>query len=415
MKSPIVSIETTDGTCVRALTDIGHVLAFSEQTEARLPRALELLRQMVDCKHCAVLIETTSQRQLFATVPVLHGIADALRGRLHQLLHTVREQAPRGTNLEPYRVAETVGVGSRSLAVPLVSADEILGILHVGRDTGEYSVHELRLLALVASQFAAYGRELQMLDQAERARTLAEETNRAKDRFLTTLSHELRNPLNVMQGWLQMLRSGPASEAATRKALEVIERNVDVQAQLVDQLLDAARIASGKFHMEIQPLDILAVISTTVDGVRPSAASRSIELDYEVPSPRAWRIDGDPMQLQRAFANLLVNAVKFTPTGGHVRVGVEQLGSQLRVAFRDTGVGIASEHLPKIFEPYWQADGATMSTESGLGLGLSIVRHIVQHHGGRVAIESDGPGQGTTVTVLLPLPADAGVPQADRS
>jgi signal transduction histidine kinase len=413
MKSPVLSTETTDGNCVRALTDIGHVLAFSEQTEARLPRALELLRQMVDFKHCAVLIETTFHRQLFVTAPLSLGIADALRGRLHELLQTLREQAPQANSLEPYRVTEIAFAGPWSLAVPLVSADAILGILHVGRDTDEYSVHELRLLALVASQLAAYARDLQLLGQAERARTLAEETSRAKDRFLATLSHELRNPLNVIQGWLQMLLSGPASEAATRKALTVIERNVAVQTQLVDQLLDAARIATGKFQIDIQQLDILAVISTTVDGVRPSAALKGIELEYSVPSPHAWRIEGDPMRLQRAFANLLVNAVKFTPTGGHVRITVEQLGSQLSVAFRDTGIGIASEHLPKMFDPYWQADGATPSTESGLGLGLSIVRHVVQLHGGQVAIESDGPGQGTVVTVFLPLPASAGVAQPD--
>ena len=413
MRSPIVSTETTDGNCVRGLTDIGHVLAFSEQTEARLPRALELLRQMVDCKHCAVLIETTSHRQLFATVPLSRGIDDALRGCLHELVQTLREQAPQANSPDPYRVTKIACAGPWSLAVPLVSADAILGILYVGRDTDEYSVHDLRLLALVAGQFAGYARDLQLLEQTERTRTLAEETSRAKDRFLATLSHELRNPLNVIQGWLQMLRSGPASEAATRKALIVIERNVAVQAQLVDQLLDAARIATGKFHMDIQQLDILAVISTAVDGVRPGAALKDIELEYAVPSPHAWRIEGDPMQLQRAFANLLVNALKFTPTGGHVWVTVEQLGSQLSVAFRDTGIGIASKHLPKIFEPYWQADGETLSTESGLGLGLSIVRHVVQLHGGQVAIESDGPGQGTVVTVRLPLPVDAGIARPD--
>ena len=135
MNSPVLSIETTDGRCVRALTDIGHVLALSEQTEARLPRALELFRQMVDCKQCAVLLEKTSGRQLFATVPVSHGSAESLRGRLDQLLQTLREQAPEGTSLEPYRVAETAGVGSWSLAVPVVSVDEIFGILYVGRDT----------------------------------------------------------------------------------------------------------------------------------------------------------------------------------------------------------------------------------------------------------------------------------------
>jgi signal transduction histidine kinase len=276
-------------------------------------------------------------------------------------------------------------------------------MLHVGRDSKEYTVQELRILSLVASQFAAYARGLQFLEQAQHARTVAEESTRAKDRFLATLSHELRTPLNVIQGWLQMLRGGRATEAATEKALAVIERNVAVQVQLVDQLLDAARIATGKLHMDIQPLEILPVIHATVDGVRPSATLKGVELECLVPSPRVWRIDGDPSRLQQAFANLLVNSVKFTPAGGYVRVSVEQDGSHLRIAFRDTGIGIASEHLPKTFEPLWQADGALRSEASGLGLGLSIVRHIVQLHGGDVVVQSDGPGQGTAVTVRLPL------------
>ena len=402
----IASTETTDGTFVRALTDIGYVLAFSEQTEARLGRALELLRELVVCTDCAVLIETTPRRQLFATVPASHAIADGLHGRLHRLLQTVREHSSEGTSLEPYRLPETPS-GSWSLAVPLVSVDTIVGLLHVGRDTEEYTVQELRLLSLVASQFAAYACGLHVLDHAEQARTQAEEASRAKDRFLATLSHELRTPLNVIQGWLQMWRRGPATEEATHKAITVIERNVAVQVQLVDQLLDAARIATGKFPMEIQPLEILPVIDASIDGVRPNASSKGVELDYVVGSPRAWTIDGDSTRLQRAFANLLVNSVKFTPRGGYVRVSVEQHGSHLTITFRDTGIGIASEHLAKIFEPHWQADEGVASAESGLGLGLSIVRHIVQLHSGEVLVESDGPGRGTAVTVRLPLAQSA--------
>ena len=352
MRSPILSLRPRMAR-VRALTDIGHVLASDDQAPAA---CLELLRQMVDCKQCAVLVETTSHRQLFAT-----SLSRGSPTHCADVCTTLRHYGsrPQANSLEPYRVTEIASAGPWAIAVPLVSADAILGILHMERDTVEYSVHELRLLALVASQFAGYARELQMLDQAERARVLAEETSQAKDRFLATLSHELRNPLNVIQGWLQILRSGPSDKAATRKALTVIENNVAVQAQLVDQLLDAARIATGKFHMDIQQLDILAVISTAVDGVRPSLASKGIELEYDVPSPQVWKIEGDPLRLQRAFGNLLVNAVKFTPTGGRVRVTVEQLGSQLSVAFRDNGIGIASEHLSKMFDSYWQADGAT--------------------------------------------------------
>jgi signal transduction histidine kinase len=403
MSSQIASIGTADGTFARALTDIAYVLAFADQTEARVGRALELLRHVVVCKQCAILIDITPQRQLFATVPASQAGADDLRLRLHDLFQTVSEHPVQGTTVEPYRLQETRSAGSWSLAVPLVTVDAIVGVLHAGRDSQEYTVHELRLLSLVASQFAAYARGLQFLEQSERARTQAEEATRAKDRFLATLSHELRTPLNVIQGWLHILRSGPQNEAATQKAIAVIERNVAVQVQLVDQLLDAARISTGKLHVDIQPLEILPVINATVDGVRPNATLKSIELECVVPTPRAWRIQGDTARLQQAFANLLVNSVKFTPAGGYVRVGVEQDGSHLKIAFRDTGIGIAPEHLPKIFEPLWQADGALISGASGLGLGLSIVRHIVQLHGGDVLVESDGPGRGTAVTIRLPL------------
>lgn len=405
MSSPTASIEITSGAFARPLADIAYVLAFADDPDARIQRALELLGDVVAYEHSAVLIEAAPERR-FATVPASNPAADRLRERLHGLLQTVSERPFQGTGGEPTRVPDASSTGW-SLAVPLITVDATVGILHVERRTGEYSVHELRLLSLVASQLAAYARGLQFLDQAGEARLQAEETSRAKDRFLATLSHELRTPLNVVQGWLQVLRSAPAGAAATKKvtkkAFDVIERNVAVQVQLVDQLLDAARIATGKFHMEVQSLEILPVVGASVDGVRPRATLKGVELEYLVPLPRAWRIEGDPARLQQAFANLLVNAVKFTPQGGFVRVSVEEHGSHVTIAFRDTGIGIATEHLPKLFEPLWQAERPLTREESGLGLGLGIVRHIVQLHGGDVSIESDGPGRGTHVTVRLPL------------
>jgi signal transduction histidine kinase len=413
----IVPVEMTEGTFARALTDITSVLAFSEQAEARIQRALELLRQVVAYEHCAVLIDATSRRPLFATVPASDAADDRLRERLDRLFQTVSERPSHGIGIEPYCSPDTLPIRSWSLSVPLVTVDAIVGMLYVGRDREEYTVCELRLLTVVASQFAAYARGLQFLEQAEHARTQAEEANRAKDRFLATLSHELRTPLNVVQGWLHILRSGPPSEAATHKAITVIERNVAAQAELVGQLLDAARIATGKFHMDLQPLEVFPVITATVDDVRPSAQLKGVDLDYVVPSPRPWMIHGDRVRLRQAFANLLVNAVKFTPRGGHVRVRVQQDGSHLDIEFRDTGIGIDPGHLARLFEPLWQADGAFTQAESGLGLGLSIVRHIVKLHGGEVLAESDGTGKGATFRVRLPLnaqPAVASHPETEK-
>jgi signal transduction histidine kinase len=402
VSSKVASLEVESHTFVRTLTDITCVLAFAEQAEARIQRALELLGDMVPLEHGAVLIEAPPRGQLFSVAPASYPGADRLRKRMHRLFETVSECPGQSAGAEPILLSDKHVGASWSLAVPLVTVDAIVGILHVGRDTEEYTVHELRLLAIVASQFAAYARGLQFIDHAHLARARAEEANRAKDRFLATVSHELRTPLNVVQGWLQMLRSGPGTEAATDKAITVIERNVAFQIQLVDQLLDAARIATGKFPMELQSLEILPVVSATIDGVRPSAVLKGIELEYIVTSPGDWRVEGDPARLQQAFSNILVNAVKFTPSGGHVLVQVKQDGHHVALEFRDTGIGIAAEHLPKLFDVLWQADALTQP-DSGLGLGLSIVRHIVEAHGGEVRAASDGPGQGATITVRLPL------------
>jgi hypothetical protein len=204
-----------------------------------------------------------------------------------------------------------------------------------------------------------------------------------------------------------MLRGGAASEAETARAISVIERNVSLQVRLVEQLLDAARIATGKFDVTMQALEILPIVNAAVDGVRPNATAKGVELECVVPASPDWIIDGDPGRLQQAFANLLVNAVKFTPTGGCVRLNVKRDGSYLEITFRDTGIGIASENLPNIFEPLWQGERASMNSKSGLGLGLSIVRYIVQLHRGDVFVESDGQDRGTAVTVRLPLKAES--------
>lgn len=195
------------------------------------------------------------------------------------------------------------------------------------------------------------------------------------------------------------------SITATHEAIAVIERNVLVQVGLVDEVLDAARIATGKLQLDVQLLDIVPVLTSAVDGARPGAQEKGVRLEYVVPPAHTWMIKGDSRRLQQIFANLLVNALKFTPRGGSVRVSAAQNGSHLEVEFRDTGIGIDADDLPKLFEPLWQADGEGAQAERGIGLGLSIVRHIVQLHDGEVRAESDGPGRGTVVKVRLPLGA----------
>jgi signal transduction histidine kinase len=402
MSSPTVSAaEIADGTFAQAFIDIACVLAMSDHPDARIARSLELLRTVVPYQYCALLIDTPPHRPRLTTVPDSHPHADRLRVRLHRLLQTVRERFDQASGTEPYGLTDMPADG-RSLAVPLVTVDAVIGILNVGRDT-EYSIHELRRLAVVASQFAAYVRGLQFLEQAAQARAQAEEANRAKDRFLATLSHEMRTPLNVVQGWLHMLRAGQAGEAELPKAMDVIERNVCLQIQLVDQLLDAARVATGKFHVDVRPVEIVSIVSATVDATRPMAQDKGVDLDCHVSPPGTWTVQGDPARLQQTFSNLLVNAVKFTPTGGSVRVSIEADGPDVVIMFQDTGIGIAREDLSRLFDRLWQGDTAVNQGQGGLGLGLSIVHHIVQLHHGEVRAQSEGPGRGTTFVVRLPV------------
>ncbi len=246
---------------------------------------------------------------------------------------------------------------------------------------------------------------------AHAARQEAETANRAKDDFLAVLSHDLRTPLNATFGWVRMLRSGRLDAGATARALEVIERNVNQQARLISDLLDASRIVFGRLDLSLQSVDFPALVAGVVESVRPSADAKSITLKADV-DPDAGPVQGDPDRLRQVVENILGNAIKFTPQNGAVNVQlVRDIDARLIVS--DTGRGIDSELLPHIFERFKQSDGTSTRAHAGLGLGLAIVRHLVELHGGRVRAESAGAGQGATFTVVLPIAAapvaDAGV------
>ncbi|HET8533302.1 MAG TPA: ATP-binding protein [Methylomirabilota bacterium] len=235
----------------------------------------------------------------------------------------------------------------------------------------------------------------------ERAHQEAEAANQAKDQFLATLSHELRTPLNAVLGWARMLASGQLDPAATRRAVEVIERNAEAQAQLVDDLLDLARITTGKLRLDLRPVDVALVIERAVDVVRPTASAKGIRLQVAL-DQRAGPIMGDADRLQQVVWNLLSNAVKFTPRGGRVQVFLARVNSHIEVQVSDSGSGIARALLPHLFERFRQgADGA--ARPQGLGLGLALVKHLVEQHGGTVTADSPGEGQGAVFTVALPI------------
>jgi signal transduction histidine kinase/CheY-like chemotaxis protein len=234
--------------------------------------------------------------------------------------------------------------------------------------------------------------------------TLAEleAANRSKDDFLATLSHELRAPLNVIRGWSQMLRAGKLDSATTVHALETIERNTDAQTRLVNDLLDISRIIAGKLSLEVEPVDLISLIEVVIDSFRVLADAKRIRLDVEL-DRTVPPTSGDPERLRQIFFNLFSNALKFTPPGGNVSVKLARLGSETMISVSDTGQGISPDFLPYVFDRFRQAESSTTRQHGGLGLGLAIVRHLVELHGGTVSALSSGDGQGDTFSVTLPL------------
>ena len=238
--------------------------------------------------------------------------------------------------------------------------------------------------------------------EAERAKAQAEAANRAKDEFLATLSHELRTPLNSILGWTRMLRAGSLDAAATQRALEVVDRNVNHQNRLITDLLDISRIISGKLTLETAVVDLRAIVVSVIEMLQPSAQAKSVAIVSAL-TRGAVPVDGDAERLRQIVANLMSNAVKFTPSGGQVTARLETTGDRARLTVSDTGKGISPEFLPHIFERFRQADASSTRAQAGLGLGLAIVRHIAELHGGSISAESAGADKGATFTVELPL------------
>lgn len=242
-----------------------------------------------------------------------------------------------------------------------------------------------------------------LLRKERHARETAETADRVKEEFLAVLSHELRTPLNAVYGWARMLQRGEIrDEALVARAKDAIVRNADVQVQLIDDLLDLSRISTGKMRLDIRAVDVHAVLQGAVDAVRPAADAKGIRIDAAL-DPAPGSVTGDPGRLQQVAWNLLMNAVKFTPRGGHVRLRLTHVDSHLAIVVSDTGQGIAPEILPHVFERFRQADSSSTRTHGGLGLGLALVKHLVELHGGTVMANSAGPGQGATFIVTLPI------------
>jgi PAS domain S-box-containing protein len=279
---------------------------------------------------------------------------------------------------------------------PIISPDgKIMGASKIARDITDRRRAEEERARLLES-------ERQARREAEEARAQAEGASRLKDEFLATVSHELRTPLTAILGWAHMLRSGQVSDDSTLQALETIERNARAQAQLIDDLLDVSRIITGKLRIDARPVDPNSFIEAAVEAVRPAAAAKGVRVQ-RIMDTGVVSVVGDPVRLQQVVWNLLSNAIKFTPKGGRVQITLERVNSHVEIAVSDTGTGIAPEFLPHVFDRFRQADQRTTRQHGGMGLGLAIVRHLVELHGGTVKAESPGEGQGASFTVLLPV------------
>ena len=312
-----------------------------------------------------------------------------------------------GERIEHYETVRVAKDGRNihiSLTVsPIVGPNgQIIGASKIARDITEQRQARKALDEAYAVAKRAQSEAEAAAKENERLFRQAEESSRLKEEFLATISHELRTPLSAVLGWTRMLRLGQLSEADETKALDTIERNARAQAQLIDDLLDVSRIVTGKLRMDVRPSDPTSFIDAAVEAVRPAADAKGVHVQ-KVMDTGAVAIPGDPVRLQQVVWNLLSNAIKFTPRGGRVQIRTERVNSHLEIVVSDTGQGIAPDFLPHVFDRFRQADQKTSRQHGGMGLGLAIVRHLVELHGGSVRAVSEGVGKGATFTVMLPI------------
>jgi PAS domain S-box-containing protein len=373
-----------------------------EQEEARLAVTLRSIGDAV--------ISTDAAGRVTMLNPVAQGLtgwaeAAAIGQPIERVFNIVAESTYRSVESPVTRVSRegrVVGLANQSVlltldgrevpiedsAAPIRGADGVLlGVVLVFRDVTDKRQAERQRAALLA--------------QEQAARREAEALSRSKDEFVATVSHELRTPLNAIFGWVRLLRSGALDEAGRAHALEVVERNTRAQSQLVDDLLDMSRVITGNLRLEMRTVDLGPVLEAAMDAVRPTAAVREIEMTLNATGGPAV-VSGDPDRLQQIVWNLLTNSIKFTPKGGRIAAQLTIEGSEAVVQVRDTGIGIAPDLLPHVFERFRQRGSSESRSHGGLGIGLALVRHLVELHGGSVTAESPGDGGGATFTVRLP-------------
>jgi len=441
-----LQLENANLARLNMLIDLGQQLAAEHDPWRVLENFCRSARRIVDAQEAAVGLsnnEGETLRYFFCCATDEDAVVGSNKG-----IPKVTERALKYlvTNRRPLRLndsdellrtnGKTSDLVHSFLGAPILSATGVRGWLYLLNklNADEFSEADERLGETLATQVAiAYENAMlysdaqrhaselqqeiterkqaeeeraQLLIREQAARADAEQANRTKDEFLATLSHELRTPLSAILGWSHLVRTGKLDEPQMSRAFETIERNARSQSQLIDDLLDVSRIITGKLQIEPRAVDLCTVVEAASDAVRPSIEAKDIKFET-VLDTEACLVRGDANRLQQIVWNLLSNAIKFTPTGGRVSAEVKRVGERARISVSDSGNGITSEFLPYIFDRFRQADGSTTRVHGGLGLGLSIVKHLVELHDGVVEVQSAGKDQGATFTVSLPLSSAA--------
>ncbi len=373
---------------------------------APIGRDAELSAQILEraghwTKTCATLDDLCAAIEGGAASAVV--TEEALSAHALDRVAGVLENQPKWSDL-PVVLCSTGGDVGRVNALRTRALDGLGNVMVIERP-----MQTRTLLAAVQAGLRARRRQLALRDvvvELERSRSEAEEANRTKDEFLAMISHELRTPLNAILGWSRMLTAGRLGEAQRERAITTIERNAVAQARLIDELLDVSRIISKKLRLSLRALDWRGLVEATAHSMRPAAEAKGLTLSI-VLDPEPLPIMGDSDRLAQVVSNLISNAIKFTPAGGRVAITLRHGdGGAAQLSVRDDGIGIREEFLAYVFDRFRQADGSRTRTHGGLGLGLAIVRHLVELHGGQVNVASDGVGKGTELTVTIPLLAE---------
>ncbi len=401
--------------------DIGFALADTDGVREMLRRCAEALVKHLDVAFARLwtvddaghVLELQASAGVYTHLDGPHSRVPIGQFKIGRIAAT---RAPHLTNdvqhdplVSDHAWAEREGVVAFA-GYPILVADRLIGVVAMfarhplSEDTVDALSSVVSGIALGMERQRTEDERNRLLVSEQSARQDAEEANRLKDEFLATVSHELRTPLNAMLGWLQMLRAGTLDEVKATRALATIDRNAKAQFQLVADLLDVSGIITGKLRFEPRPTDLVPVIEAAVDAVRPGAEAKGVQLRVTL-DPTAASVSGDANRLQQVVWNLLTNAIKYTPSGGRIETQLEGRGGQVVITVRDTGEGITADFLPYVFARFRQADGTTTRRHGGLGLGLAIVRYLVEAHGGVVSAASDGPGHGSVFTVVLPANA----------